>query len=446
MPIPMPVWRFSLIAVLLLGGCSASQRLAAPLVRPVVTGPARAEPIREPAPPEVSKDEFWSALPPGIVEGRSLFPATDVTEWTLANGVRVVLRPSLSEPRRVYLVAYAVGRLAEVTDLRAVSAVLAARAAGVGMNPGGVRIGSYLTGDLAVVVGDASTELLGGLLERATGQMTRPEWAGVNPTLDPQDALSLLLSGHPETTLGGSFNPGEAAAFYEAHFGDPRLFTYILAGDVLPSEVERQAANTLTSVRASMQAVLGASESTRPAPTLARAAVWTMPEYGTQASFHLGFRASLHASYDNLAGLEILAEILKQHVETTTGRDVDVAVTMDFDHDVAELRMTANGPGTDDGDFRAMVFDAIRMLRASEPNARLLVSSRASVVAEHEQAIQTNSGWLRWMVRLFRYDHDTREALRFGQRIRGVSAVRVHDLARSIIDPDHYALVIQRSE
>ena len=195
-----------------------------------------------------------------------------------------------------------------------------------------------------------------------------------------------------------------------------------------------------------MQAVLGASESTRPAPTLARAAVWTMPEYGTQASFHLGFRASLHASYDNLAGLKILADLLKQRVETTTGRDVDVAVTMDFDHDVAELRMTANGPGTDDGDFRAMVFDAIRMLRASEPNARLLVSSRASVVAEHEQAIQTNSGWLRWMVRLFRYDHDTREALRFGQRIRGVSAVRVHDLARSIIDPDRYALVIQRSE
>ena len=447
MPIRMPVWSYLLIAVLLLGGCGAPEPLMAPPAQPVaVNRPVEAEPVREAAPPDVSKDEFWPSLPPGIVDGRSLFPATDVTEWTLANGARVVLRPSLSEPRRVYLVAYAVSSLAEVTDLRAVSAILAARAAGVGLNPGGVRIGSYLTGDLAVVVGDASTELLGGLLEHAIEHMTRPEWAVVNPTLDPQDALSLLLSGHPETTLGGSFNPGEAAAFYATHFGDPRQFTYILVGDVLPSEVERKAAITLTSARASMQAVLGASESTRPAPTLDRAAVWMMPEHGQRASFNLGFRASLHASYDNLAGLEILADLLKQRVETTTGRDVDVAVTMDFDNNVAELRMTSSGPGVDDERFRKRVFDAVGMLRANEPTTRLLVSTRAAVRAGHEQAIQTNAGWLRWLVRLFRYHHDTREALRFGQRIRGVSAARIHDLARSILDPNRYALVIQRSE
>ena len=445
----MSVWRFYLIPVLLLGGCGAPERLVAPPVRPVVTGPAQAEPVREPPPQanqDANKDDLWSGLPPGIVEGRSHFSATDVTEWTLANGARVVLRPSRSEPRRVYLVAYTPSGLADVSATRAASAVLAARAAGAGMNPGGVRVGSHLTGDLAIVVGDTSTELLGDLLERATEHMTRPEWAEINPTLSPQDALSLLLNGHPETALGASFHPGEAAAFYEARFGDPRQFTYILVGDVLPSEVERKAANTLTSARPSMRAVLGASERIQPAPALARAVVWTMPEYGTHASFHLGFRASVHASYDNLAGLEILAELLKQHVETATGRDVEVAVTMDFDHDFAELRMMANGPATDGEGFRSMVFDAIRMLRASEPTARLLVSARASVVAEHEQAIQTNSGWLRWMVRLFRYDHDTREALRFGQRIRGVSAARVHDLARSVLDPDRYALVIQRGE
>ena len=424
--------------------------MAPPATPVAIINPARAEPVRDTPLPQanqdVSKDEFWPGLPPGIVEGRSRFPATDVTEWTLANGARVVLWPSLSEPRRVYLLAYAAGSLAEDTDMHAVSAVLAARAAGAGMNPGGVRIGSILTGGLAIVEGDASTELLGGLLERATEQMTRPEWAGANPTLDPQDALTLLLNGHPETALGASFNPGEAAAFFEARFGDPRQFTYVLVGDVLPSEVEAQAASRLTAARPSMQAVLGASESTRPAPALDRAADWTMPEYGPQASFHLGFRANVGASYDNLAGLEILAEILKQRIESTTGTGVDVAVNMVFDHDVAELRMTANGPSVDGEGFRSMVFDAVRMLRANEPAARLLVSARAAVRAEHEQAIQTNAGWLRWLVRLFRYDHDTREALRFGQRIRGVSAARVHGLARSLLDPERYALVIQRSE
>lgn len=446
----MIVRHVSLIAVFLVVGCSAPERIVAPPGQPVAAiTPAPAEPVRE-APPQanqdVSKDEFWSGLPTGIVDGRSHFPATDVTEWTLANGARVVLRSSRSEPRRVYLVAYALSGLAEVDDVRAVSAVIAAHASRAGMNRGGVRVGSSLMGDLAVVVGDASTESLGELLERATEHMTRLEWAGMNPTLDPQDALSLLLSGHPETALGATFNPGEAAAFYEARFGDPRQFTYILVGDVLPGEVERQAANILTSARPSMQAVLGASERIRPAPALDRAAVWTMPEYGQRASFHLGFRTSIRASYDNLAGLEILAELLKQRLETTTGRDIDVAVTMDFDHDFAELRTTSNGPGTDGEGFRSMVFDAVRMLRANEPTTRLLVSARAAVRAEHEQAIQTNAGWLKWLVRLFRYDHDTREALRFGQRIRGVSAIRVHDLARSILAPDRYALVIQRSE
>ncbi|MCH7977339.1 MAG: hypothetical protein IIC18_12420, partial [Bacteroidetes bacterium] len=125
----------------------------APPAQPVaVNRPVEAEPVREAAPPDVSKDEFWPSLPPGIVDGRSLFPATDVTEWTLANGARVVLRPSRSEPRRVYLVAYTPSGLADVSATRAASAVLAARAAGAGMNPGGVRVGSHLTGDRAILV------------------------------------------------------------------------------------------------------------------------------------------------------------------------------------------------------------------------------------------------------------------------------------------------------
>ncbi len=439
---------FVITTVLVLVGCGTPTPLVeTPRSPGIVTQPTRPAQIEQSSqPPVVSKSEFWADLPPGIIDGRSHFEASNVTEWTFANGARVVLRPSQSEPRRVFLLAFAEGGLTDLASDRAVSAVLAARAVGAGMTPGGVRVESFFTNDLAIVAGDASTETLGALLRRATSLMTATEPVIDSPTLRLQEALSLLVSGHPETSLAAPIERSEGMDAYAEQFGDPRRFTYIIVGDVIPSEVEAQTATVLTSTRPSARAVLGISASGQPARLLGVVARWTMNDVGGLASFGLGFRSAVDANYENLAALEIVAELLSRRIQSTTGKQVVVDVDMDFDNDSAELQLDVSGAGVDGEDFQAAEFDAIQSLRDSEPTTQLMTEARSAVHNAHEESIQTNAGWFRWLVRLFRFNQDTREALRYGQRIRGTSAARVHAMALAVLDLDHYALVIQRSE
>ncbi len=437
------------LAVLLIGGCGASESVMVPPGRSAVNVPTppaiiTTEPARPVNEPEASKSEFWLGLPPGIIESRSQFPRTEVTEWTFANGARVILHPSQSEPRRVRLVAFAPSNLAGTTESRAVSAVMAARTTGAEMNPGSVRVGTYIAGDLAVVAGDASTESLGELLEHSLEQMRNP--MATSAVLTSKDALTLLLSGYPETALAEAFDSVDETNLFGSVFGDPRRFTYVIAGDVIPSEVEAQTASALTSMRPSIDAVLGTERNSQPAPTLDRSVVWTMLQVGEEEHFLLGFRRAVPASYDNLAGLEILGELLADRIRTTSSQHIDVDVDMDFTSDLAELRLSIRGPGSTTESVSSSVFEIIESLRANEPSARELVDARAEAFAAYDQAVQTNTGWLRWLVRVFRYDHDTREILNFGQRIRGVSASRVRELAQTLLTPDGYALVMQRSE
>src|SRR5690606_3779219 len=131
-----------------------------------------------------------------------------------------------------------------------------------------------------------------------------------------------------------------------------------------------------------------------------------------------------------LAGLDVLALLLE---DALGGEGVHVAAEVFFDAGVGEVRVVAEG--VDPDGFEDDLIDAVRVLSALPPPAGAVAEARERRREAHEAALERGSGWLPWLARLYRYDHDTREALRYARRLGGVTAPEVHALARAVLAP-----------
>jgi predicted Zn-dependent peptidase len=164
-----------------------------------------------------------------------------------------------------------------------------------------------------------------------------------------------------------------------------------------------------------------------------------LPASREAAAVAVAFRGRVEPDYDALAALAVLAALL----EEALGDGVRASAELFFDAGVGEVRVVAEGEDVAPDDFEEDLLDAVRRLRARAPEADDLADARARLRTAHRADLEAAGGWLTWLGRLYRYDHDTREALEYGWHLGGVTADEVRDLAGAVLDPERYVVVVR---
>ena len=202
------------------------------------------------------------------------------TEWTLSNGIKVILKPTTFKQDEILLNAYSEGGLSKVTDLSVLPSATLATAI-VGNNGLGnysqVELSKILTGKVASVqpqidgyeegfngsssVNDFETMLQLVYLyytaprkdDNAFGALTNMFRTSLaNSASDPRKAFSdtintMVNSRSPRTVIMNlkmidRIDQDKALAFFKERFANPADFTFIFTGNIDPANEKMKAA------------------------------------------------------------------------------------------------------------------------------------------------------------------------------------------------------------
>ena len=218
----------------------------------------------------VSGDALVDKLPaPGRVTGQRSIPGVGVTEWTLSNGARVLVKPTDFKADEIVFTAYASGGTSLAADADYMSASMASQIvalSGIGtLNR--VDLGKRLAGKTAGVaptIGETSQRLTGNaspkdlelLFQLAHLHFTSPRLdtaalqafrnqagqflanRGSDPNQVFQDTLGATMGRYsfrarPITAATfAEMNPDRALAFYRERFADAGAYTFVFVGNV----------------------------------------------------------------------------------------------------------------------------------------------------------------------------------------------------------------------
>jgi zinc protease len=203
-----------------------------------------------------------SALPQGgQVVSEQKIESLQITDWTLSNGIRVLLKPTTYSPGRIELQGFKFGGASLAEDSQYINANTSAII--VGMSGAGaftsseiqnklagtvVSVGMNVGQNVVTVAGRAATQDLTPFFELLYLKFTEPRidtvavrnWQSVNRTRG-MDAIQLQMNrfltnenprGRPIFgRMLDSVNLDSAIAFYRDRFGDATGFTFVLVGD-----------------------------------------------------------------------------------------------------------------------------------------------------------------------------------------------------------------------
>jgi zinc protease len=218
----------------------------------------------------VSADPLVPTLPtPGRVVSERTIAGAGVTEWTLSNGARVLVKPTDFKNDEVIMTSYAMGGVSLAPDSDVVSAQLASDImdqSGVGAFSA-TDLAKKLSGKVANVsptideteeglAGSASPKDLETLFQLMYLQLTSPRLdvsafgalknqlvpyvtnRGSDPGSVFEDTIDVTMDEHnirdqpPTLATLAKIDPAKAFAFYKARFANPGAFTYVFVGNV----------------------------------------------------------------------------------------------------------------------------------------------------------------------------------------------------------------------
>lgn len=420
---------------------------------------------------------------PGRVVSHRRIPEIGVTEWTLANGVRVVLKPTDFRDDEILLAARSPGGSSLVSDARytdARFATAAVQTAGVGRwDP--IELGKRLAGKAASVGVD-----LGELHEGVSGvasprdaetlfqlvhlYFTAPRrdtvaWEAYrdraramlrNRALSPEAAFAdtlqvTLAQGHPRerppsAARFDSLSLDRSLAVYRERFGDAGDFTFYLVGNFRPDSIRPLVERYLGGLPSA-----GRQESWRdvgvdPPRGVVRKTVrrGTEPKARTQIVFAGPLewgRAEAHALSSMAEALQIrLREILREDLGGTYGVGVGASAARDPD---PEFRVSLGFGTSPDrlAELTDTVWAEIARFQAKGPTPEEVSKVREAQRRAYQTSLRENGFWLTQLLVYDRYGWDPREIATAAWRIDRLDAATIQAAARRYLDPENYVQV-----
>lgn len=421
--------------------------------------------------------------PPGRVTAMRKIPEIGVTEWTLSNGVKVVLKPTDFQEDELLLAGYSPGGTSLVADDRYTDARFAAAA----VQTGGVGRWDVtaLVKRLAGKVASVGVEL-GPLNESVSGAasardaetlfqlvhlyFTSPRrdstaWEayrararetlrnrGASPEAAFADTLQATLSqNHPRArpvsaAIFDSLSLDRSLAIYRERFGDAGDFTFYLVGRLDPDSVRPLAERYLGSLPSA-----GRQESWRdagidPPEGVVRKTVrrGQEPKARTQIVFSgpVDFsRAEAYALRSLGYVLEIrLREILREDLGGTYGVGVAGTATRDPDPEFRVAIGFGTAPGRLD-ELTDVIWTEIARLKAEGPTPDEVAKVREAQRRSLEVQMRENGFWLGQLMTYDRYGWDPREIATAAERIARLEAETIQAAAQRYLNPERYVQV-----
>ena len=421
----------------------------------------------------------------GRLTGERTIPDVGVTEWTLSNGARVLVKPTDFKADEIQFSAVAEGGTSLSSDPNYMSASLASQIvslSGVGsfnrvdlgkkLSGKAVRVGPGIDETSESIGGSASPKDLETMLQLTYLYFTAPRldtiaWQAfrnqvgpflANRSSDPRsvfgDTIQVTMAQHHKrqrpwtTALFGEIDPDSALAFYRARFSDAGRFTFVFVGNVDPAVLKPLVAQYLASLPGAGKKEEWKDVGVRPPTGLVERTVrkGVEPQAQTQiiftgpAEFTPTNRLVVRAltDYVQIKLVETLREKLGGTYSPNISGSVSRAPRQEYTISVGYT----SAPEKVDTLTRT-VLALVDSLKRTAPSDADVAKVKAQMARSREVELRQNSYWLANLVGRVRSGEDLAGFLTaYDAMVRSLTPAQIQEAARKYFDTANYARFI----
>ncbi|HOW86666.1 MAG TPA: insulinase family protein [Candidatus Aminicenantes bacterium] len=420
---------------------------------------------------------------PGSIVARREIPAVGVTEWTLSNGARVVLKPTTFKEDEILLRAVSAGGVSLADE----GGLIAANTADEVVPAGG--LGAFSAVDLekklagkAVNINPSIGELEEGLAASASLRDAETLFQLIYltftaPRPDPvvfeafKAQLKSVLENRtksPETVFSDTlrttlqrdqprFRPmtvdeipqmdlEKSLAFYRDRFADAGDFTFVLVGNLDLAKIEPLVCRYLASLPALHRTETWKDWRVAPPEGVVKRTVekGVEPKSLTAIVFSGDFRDDAAGRINIRAAAHILETRLRKLLRETLSGTYDVGVRPGYGRiPRPEFRMSIN-LGTDPARMEEMtqaIFAEIRKMQKKGPTAAEVGENRLAESRDFEIASRQNDWWVEELVECCRLGTDPAGIVRFPESLKLLTRESIKAAARTYFNTERYVQV-----
>jgi zinc protease len=422
---------------------------------------------------------------PAAIVARTTDAALGTTTWTLANGVRVVLKPTTFKNDEVLLWATSPGGSSLILDDGEYARVSAApgivASSGVGaFDPTAlqkklagkiVRVWPFVSSLDEGLRGSASPQDLETMLQMVYLLVTAPreDQAAFRSLIERQRSSLQSRSADPEaafhdtvTTVVTGYHPRRlppsvadldrldlagSLAFYRERFGDCSDFTFFLVGAIDPAVAEPLVRTYLGGLPGG-----GRQETWRDEMVpLPRGVQERTLHRGTEPKslVEMVFAGADPWTWEGQYAMESLCDVLRIRLRETIREDKSgtygVRVSGGISKQPDGRHQLSISWGCDPARVQELtdaVWVQLRDIADQGPDAETLAKVKATQLRDDETSLQRNDYWLDQLVRHQRLGTDPHLILSRPALVNGLTADMVRDEARRVIDPQNVVKVV----
>ena len=420
---------------------------------------------------------------PASITAEKMWEGLNITEWQLANGVRVLLKPTAFKEDEMFFTAYSPGG----TSLASDSDYVAASTATSVVQGGGlgdfdmIQLQKKLAGTLVRVspyIGTLEEGLSGGgspkdmqtLFELIYLYFTAPRKDSTsfsafqerlqaflaNRSSSPEsafsDTLQVTLSQyhHRARPISSAYfnemDLNKSFRFYKERFADASDFTFVFVGNF---EMEK--------IRPLVETYLGGLPSlnreenwrdvgiTTPSGVIEKSVMkGSEPKSSTRIVFTSDFAWNQQNRYNLQSLIEVVRFRLREALREELGGTYGVSVSGSPSHYPNEKVTISIGFGSDPArvnELTFVVFEEIRRLQENGPSATEVEKVQEIQRRERETAMKQNRSWLRWIEFYDQNDEDFAQILEYDLLVDALTPEAIQQAAKSNFDLKNYVQV-----
>ena len=426
---------------------------------------------------------FGQALPETKIVSRRELPELEVSEWKLANGARVVLKPTRFKEDQVLFTAFSPGGTSLAPDKEYIAALTASRVVSEGGVDGldAVELKKKLAGKVVSV-----SPYIGELYEGLNGS-GRPEDLETlfqliylyvtEPREDPaayrafqerlremvknrQDSPDAVFADRVQTVLAQNhfrarpwspelvqeMNLEESLDIYRDRFKDAGDFTFLFVGSFTLQQIEPLVSRYLGGLPATGRVESWHDTGMRPPKGVVRAEVHKGLEPKSKVVFVFNGETewSLQRSLEVQALAEVLDIRLREAVRDEAGGSYDIAAAGQLSHYPRPDYYVSVDFGCAPDQMEKLsriVLAQVDRMRAQGPEPGDLAKVKEILRREHEQNLQDNGFWLGSLQAAYSNGLNPRVLLDFDRRLDSLSVESLRRVAVELLRPDNYVRV-----
>ena len=420
---------------------------------------------------------------PGAIVETSTKKEYGITEWTLANGVTVVLKPTTFREDEIVFRASSYGGTSLVSDAEYVPASSASAVVSIG-GLGGlstIELRKKLTGKTAsanatigayeeVVNGSSSKKDLETMFQLIYLRFTQPRADATafsvmqgnmktslpqqrsNPAFLFSEALSSALRGdHPRTRpitveTVAQMNLERSLAFYKDRFADAGDFTFVFVGSFDPAEmkplVERYLGSLPSTGRKESWKDTGIRYTTgvterrveKGVEPQSRAAIWFTGAFEHDQDSRIAIRAMSEVLQTRLH--EALREDLGGTYGVSAGASYSQIPVKEY---AVSISFSCDPARTDE--LVKATMQQVELLKTNGPTEKEVEDTRAKLLRDFETSSKQNAYWVSQLLYRYQSAEPLDTLFEMPALYKGITAKMIHDAAKRYLNPENHVKV-----